>query len=398
MQLLSLSLPENRFFITFYGGLYISDVQKEDALSTYRCITKHKYSGETRQSNGARLSVSDGYPGLQPRSGKTWGGQAQAQAEVPYSAWHPSLGLPPLGQGQGAAADPALLPFLDGTPRIVSSFSEKVVNPGEQFSLMCSAKGAPPPTITWALDDEPIQRDGSHRTNQYTMSDGTTVSHMNVTSPQIKDGGVYRCAARNSVGSAEYQARINVRGACLLLNIRIGSSCIGVWLRVPAPLFSSSFLPSFPPCLLPPPGPPSIRGMKNITAVAGRDSFINCRVIGYPYYSIKWYKDSLLLPDNHRQVVFENGTLKLMDVQKGMDEGEYLCSVLIQPQLSISQSVHVTVKAALPPVGSGQEEEEEEEAAKARLPGVYEREREKWERNTEIESVLQQLQHNDSLA
>ncbi|KAK1336390.1 hypothetical protein QTO34_004196 [Cnephaeus nilssonii] len=50
--------PENRFFITFLGGLYISDVQKEDALSTYRCITKHKYSGETRQSNGARLSVT----------------------------------------------------------------------------------------------------------------------------------------------------------------------------------------------------------------------------------------------------------------------------------------------------------------------------------------------------
>nr|XP_009668394.1 PREDICTED: Down syndrome cell adhesion molecule-like protein 1 [Struthio camelus australis] len=194
-----------------------------------------------------------------------------------------------------------------GPPRIVPSFSEKVVNPGEQFSLMCAAKGAPPPTVTWALDDEPIQRDNGHRTNQYTMSDGTTVSHMNVTSPQIKDGGVYRCTARNSVGSAEYQARINVRG------------------------------------------PPSIRAMKNITAVAGRDTFINCRVIGYPYYSIKWYKDSLLLPDNHRQVVFENGTLKLMDVQKGMDEGEYVCSVLIQPQLSISQSVHVTVKAPGPP-------------------------------------------------
>lgn len=58
LSFLHLSLPENRFFITFYGGLYISDVQKEDALSTYRCITKHKYSGETRQSNGARLSVS----------------------------------------------------------------------------------------------------------------------------------------------------------------------------------------------------------------------------------------------------------------------------------------------------------------------------------------------------
>ncbi|NXL86192.1 DSCL1 protein, partial [Alectura lathami] len=430
-------IPENRFFITSYGGLYISDVQKEDALSTYRCITKHKYSGETRQSNGARLSVSDpaesiptmldsfqsrevragrlvelpciasGYPNpairwlkdgrplpadgrwakritglsiadlrvedsgtyicevtntfgsaevtgtltvidplrvtLTPKKLKTGIGStvilscALSGSPEYVIRWYRNTDLVVVDDfisirgisnetllitaaqksHSGAyqcfatrksqtAQDFSIIMLEDGTPRIVSSFSEKVVNPGEQFSLMCAAKGAPPPTVTWALDDEPIPRDNGHRTNQYTMSDGTTVSHMNVTSPQIKDGGVYRCTARNSVGSAEYQARINVRG------------------------------------------PPSIRAMKNITAVAGRDTFINCRVIGYPYYSIKWYKDSLLLPDNHRQVVFENGTLKLMDVQKGMDEGEYLCSVLIQPQLSISQSVHVTVK--VPPL------------------------------------------------
>ncbi|NXW55649.1 DSCL1 protein, partial [Eurystomus gularis] len=430
-------IPENRFFITSYGGLYISDVQKEDALSTYRCITKHKYSGETRQSNGARLSVSDpaesiptmldsfqsrevkvgrlvelpciasGYPNpavrwikdgrplpadsrwtkritgltisdlrvedsgtyicevtntfgsaevtgtltvidplrvtLTPKKLKTGIGStvilscALSGSPEYVIRWYRNTELVVVDDyisirgisnetllitaaqksHSGAyqcfatrksqtAQDFSIIMLEDGTPRIVSSFSEKVVNPGEQFSLMCAAKGAPPPTVTWALDDEPIPRDSGHRTNQYTMSDGTTVSHMNVTSPQIKDGGVYRCTARNSVGSAEYQARINVRG------------------------------------------PPSIRAMKNITAVAGRDTFINCRVIGYPYYSIKWYKDSLLLPDNHRQVVFENGTLKLMDVQKGMDEGEYLCSVLIQPQLSISQSVHVTVK--VPPL------------------------------------------------
>jgi Down syndrome cell adhesion protein len=85
--------------------------------------------------------------------------------------------------------------------------------------------------------------------------------------------------------------------------------------------------------------------MKNITAIAGRDTYIHCRVIGYPYYSIKWYKNSNLLPFNHRQVAFENnGTLKLSDVQKEVDEGEYTCNVLVQPQLSTSQSVHVTVK------------------------------------------------------
>nr|XP_033775126.1 Down syndrome cell adhesion molecule-like protein 1 isoform X2 [Geotrypetes seraphini] len=430
-------IPENRFFITFSGGLYILDVQKEDALSTYRCITKHKYSGETRQSNGARLSVSDptessptildgfqsqevkigltvelpciasGYPNLASRwikdgrpvpTDSRWTKRSTGLtitelriedsgtyicevtnnfglAEVTgmltvIDPLHVTLTPRKLKTGIGSTVilsctiagspeytirwyrdtelvvldgyisiqgasnetllitaaqkshsgayqcfatrktqteqDFSIIVLEDGTPRIISSFSEKVVNPGEEFSLMCAAKGAPPPTITWTLDEEPTQRDGGHRNSQYTTSDGTTISHMNVSSPQIRDGGVYRCAARNSVGSAEYQARINVRGS------------------------------------------PSIRAMKNITAVAGRDAFIHCRVIGYPYYSIKWYKDSLVLPDNHRQVVFENGTLKLLDVQKRMDEGEYLCSVLIQPQLSISQSVHVTV--TVPPL------------------------------------------------
>uniref|UniRef100_A0A8B9J4P0 Down syndrome cell adhesion molecule like 1 n=1 Tax=Astyanax mexicanus TaxID=7994 RepID=A0A8B9J4P0_ASTMX len=392
-------VPGNRFFLTLYGALYISDVQKEDALSTYRCITKHKYSGETRQSNGARLSVlvsdpactmsdfacavSDSYVlcltlhalcltlrvlcltlcvlclthvchvwpcmchplrvTLSPKNLKTgisstvilscavqgsphftvsWFRNTEpvlpdqhfsiqgshnetlfiTAAQKRHSGAYQCFAT---RKGQ-TAQDFSIILLEDGTPRIVSSFSERVVAPGEPFSLMCAAKGAPPPTITWTLDDEPIARDSAHRASQYTLSDGSTVSHVNVSNPQIRDGGVYRCAARNSAGSAEYQARINVRG------------------------------------------PPSIRAMRNITAVAGRNTFINCRVIGYPYYSIKWYKDGMLLPDNHRQVVYENGTLKLSDVQKGMDEGAYLCSVLIQPQLSISQTVYVTVK--VPPL------------------------------------------------
>ncbi|KAM7413084.1 hypothetical protein PAMA_020458 [Pampus argenteus] len=424
----------NRFFLTSFGALYISEVQKEDALSTYRCITKHKYSGETRQSNGARLSVMDptestpsvldsfqsgevqvghsvelpcvasGYPNptirwlkdgrplpadsrwtrritgltvsdlrledsgnyicevtnsfgskevtghlnvieplrvtLSPKNLKTgisstvilscavqgsphftvsW--YRNTEPVLPdqhfsiHGAHNETLFISAAQKRHSGAyqcfatrkgqtaQDFSIILLEDGTPRIVASFSERVVVPGEPFSLMCAAKGAPPPTITWTLDDEPVARDLSRvRASQYTLSDGSTVSHVNVSSPQIRDGGVYRCAARNSAGSAEYQARINVRG------------------------------------------PPRIRPMKNITAVAGRNSFINCRVIGYPYYSINWYKEGLLLPDNHRQVVYENGTLKLSDVQKGMDEGAYVCSVLIQPQLFITQTVYVTVK------------------------------------------------------
>ncbi|XP_014913837.1 Down syndrome cell adhesion molecule-like protein 1 homolog isoform X1 [Poecilia latipinna] len=431
-------IPGNRFFLTSFGALYISEVQKEDALSTYRCITKHKYSGETRQSNGARLSVKDpkesppsvldsfqsgemqvghsvelpciasGYPNptirwlkdgrplpadsrwtrritgltisdlrledsgnyicevtnsfgskevtghlnvieplrvtLSPKNLKTGISSTvilscavQGSPHFTVSWYRNTEPVMPDQHFsiQGAhnetlfisaaqkrhsgayqcfasrkgqtAQDFSIILLEDGTPRIVASFSERVVVPGEPFSLMCAAKGAPPPTITWTLDDEPVARDLSRvRSSQYTLSDGSTVSFVNVSSPQIRDGGVYRCAARNSAGSAEYQARINVRG------------------------------------------PPRIRPMKNITAVAGRNTFINCRVIGYPYYSINWYKEGILLPDNHRQVVFENGTLKLSDVQKGMDEGAYVCSVLIQPQLFITQTIYVTVK--VPPL------------------------------------------------
>ncbi|KAI3373552.1 hypothetical protein L3Q82_022149, partial [Scortum barcoo] len=411
----------NRFSLTSFGALYISDVQKEDALSTYRCITKHKYSGETRQSNGARLSVMDpnessptildsfqagevyagqsielpcaagGYPSptvrwlkdgrplpsdarwtrrltgltisdlrqedsgsyacevtnsfgskevsgqlhvidplrvtLSPKNLKTgisstlfftctvegspeytitWysntepivpdqhisiQGQHNDTLQITAAQKFHSGAYQCFASRKGhTAQDFSIILLEDGTPRIVSSFSERVVNPGEPFSLMCAAKGAPPPPLHHLDTGRRARgaRDSTYKTSQYTLSDGLTVSHVNVSSPLIRDGE-------------------------------------SVSLR-----------------------PPRIRPMRDITAVAGRNTYITCRVIGYPYYSIKWLKDGMQLPDNHRQVVFENGTLRLTDVQKGADEGTYLCSVLIQPQVSINQTVHVTVK--VPPL------------------------------------------------
>uniref|UniRef100_A0A8C1KKW8 Down syndrome cell adhesion molecule like 1 n=1 Tax=Cyprinus carpio TaxID=7962 RepID=A0A8C1KKW8_CYPCA len=385
-------VPGNRFFLTSYGALYISDVQKEDALSTYRCITKHKYSGETRQSNGARLSVLDptetqpsvmdsfqsgeiqvgrsielpciasGYPNptirwlkdgrplpadsrwtrrltgltisdlrledsgnyicevtnsfgskevtghlnvieplrvtLSPKNLKTGISSTvilscavQGSPHFTVSWFRNTEPIVPdqhfsiqgahnetlfitaaqkrhsgayqcfaTRKGQ-TAQDFSIILLEDGTPRIVSSFSERVVAPGEPFSLMCAAKGAPPPTITWTLDDEPVARDSAHRASQYTLSDGSTVSHVNVTNPQIRDGGVYRCAARNSAGSAEYQARINVRGACLLFNlrpIRPHSSCEQYNSSILK--ISCSFPPSVPPLIQPFDFPPTSIG------------------------------------------------------------------------------------------------------------------------------------------
>uniref|UniRef100_A0A7N6A605 Down syndrome cell adhesion molecule a n=1 Tax=Anabas testudineus TaxID=64144 RepID=A0A7N6A605_ANATE len=377
---MSINAEMSRFLITSTGALYILDVQMEDGLYNYRCMTRHRYTGETRQSNSARLIVSDptnsaphildsferrevmashrvelpckasGHPapkyrwlkdnrplepdtrfrqsvtGLlieraQPSDTGTyvcevWNGygnaevvgRLQVKGQCPtYLTFHLQNNdcLVTLKKMKNTIYFSAALEakFHYGTPKILASFSEKVYNINEFVSLSCTVKGTPEPRVTWTLDDEPVVRDSRHRISHYTNTEGHVVSHLNISQTQVPDGGVYRCICNNSAGTVSYQARINVRG------------------------------------------PASIRPMKNLTAIAGRDMYIHCRVIGYPYYSIKWYKDSNLLPYNHRQRAFENnGTLKLFDVQKDVDEGEYTCNVLVQPQLSTHQSVYVTVK------------------------------------------------------
>ena len=58
LNVLFLSAPGQRYLITSTGALYILDVLPEDGLNNYRCTTRHRYTGETRQSNSARLIVS----------------------------------------------------------------------------------------------------------------------------------------------------------------------------------------------------------------------------------------------------------------------------------------------------------------------------------------------------
>uniref|UniRef100_A0A4W4FCD7 Cell adhesion molecule DSCAM n=1 Tax=Electrophorus electricus TaxID=8005 RepID=A0A4W4FCD7_ELEEL len=423
-----------RFSRTSTGALYIQDVQKEDELFNYRCMTKHRYTSETRQSNSARLFVPDptnsapvildgfekreimatnrvelpckasGHPApkyrwlrdnrplepdtrfqqtmtglvienaqpsdsgnyvcevwnsygnaevigrllvkeplrvvVSPRKVKgSVGSQVSLTCSVTGSdeyelSWYrngdkinaavsvhmngvnkENLVMDGMAKSDGgayqcfarkgklSAQDFVQVILEDGTPKILSAFSEKVVSPNEAVSLLCHVKGTPQPVVTWTLDDDLVMKDSRHRMGHSLTADGNVISYLNISHTQVRDSGVYRCTCNNSAGTVSYQARINVRG------------------------------------------PADIRPMKNLTAIAGRDTYIHCHVIGYPYYSIKWYKNSNLLPFNDRQRAFENnGTLKLLNVQKELDEGEYACHVLVQPQLFKNQSVHVTVK------------------------------------------------------
>ncbi|XP_074458475.1 cell adhesion molecule DSCAM isoform X5 [Larus michahellis] len=329
-----------RFLITSTGALYILDVQNEDGLYNYRCITRHRYTGETRQSNSARLFVSDpansapsildgfdhrkamagqrvelpckasGHPApkyrwlkdnvpwepdsrfrqtvtgllientrpsdtgnyvcevwnnygtaemigrlyvkqplkatISPRKVKSSvGSQVSLSCSVTGTedqelSWYrngeiinpgnnvritgvnrENLIMDGMAKSDGgayqcfvrkdkmSAQDYVQVVLEDGTPKIISAFSEKVVSPGEPVSLMCNVKGTPLPTITWTLDEDPIVKDGSHRISQIITSEGNVVSYLNISNTQVRDGGVYRCTANNSAGVVLYQARIN---------------------------------------------------------------------------------------------------------------------------------------------------------------------------------------------
>lgn len=67
----------------------------------------------------------------------------------------------------------------------------------------------------WQLDSQPIVEVSSlHRyaIGQYVDSSGDVISHLNITHVRPDDGGLYKCIASNSMGSAEFSTRLNVYG------------------------------------------------------------------------------------------------------------------------------------------------------------------------------------------
>lgn len=74
------------------------------------------------------------------------------------------------------------------------------------------------------------------------------ISHVNVTSVRVTDGGLYECSAENEAGSDQHSARLNVYGT------------------------------------------PTVRPMGRLTAVAGQSFSVSCPVGGHPIEKIVWEK------------------------------------------------------------------------------------------------------------
>ncbi|CAL4073591.1 unnamed protein product, partial [Meganyctiphanes norvegica] len=190
-------------------------------------------------------------------------------------------------------------------PQLVYRFIEQTLQPGPAVSLKCISQGTPTPQITWKLDGFPLPTSHRYLMGQYVSAHGNVVSHVNISSAQVKDGGIYTCTAQNTAGTTTHTARLNIYGA------------------------------------------PHVRPMGQVSAVAGESYIVTCPVAGYPIDEIIWMKDGVQLPVSHRQHVFDNGTLVMDQVTRGMDDGRYSCTA--QTNKGQHHSQYLTLTVMVPP-------------------------------------------------
>ncbi|XP_013170496.1 PREDICTED: Down syndrome cell adhesion molecule-like protein Dscam2 [Papilio xuthus] len=198
----------------------------------------------------------------------------------------------------------------DSRPELVYTFIEQAVQPGAQVALKCSAVGEPPPRFRWTLDGQLIPpHHGAAITEGHEngptgigSSNNYILSTLSLSSARVEHGGRYECRATNSHGSVAHAARLNVYG------------------------------------------PPYIRAMNPVKAVAGSDITIWCPYYGFPIDSVKWEGGAGADPRYHQV----DGQLTITNVDRNRDKGGWICSVLTPGGELARREVQVSVVS--PPV------------------------------------------------
>ncbi|PSN39680.1 Down syndrome cell adhesion molecule-like protein Dscam2 [Blattella germanica] len=181
-----------------------------------------------------------------------------------------------------SAQGSAQLKIGNSPPVLLNTFRNETLHPGESWSAKCEATGAPLPDISWRLDNETLSVN-ERVTMSNRVSGDSVFSYVNISSLKLDDGGYYECIATNKMGIDVYGSSLHIYG------------------------------------------PPHIKPMPDYSVIAGQHAEFHCSVVGYPISDIRWEKDGRSLPENHRQIVYSNGTLVIREIQKYSDQGGYVC-------------------------------------------------------------------------
>ncbi|XP_052738049.1 cell adhesion molecule Dscam2-like [Bicyclus anynana] len=174
----------------------------------------------------------------------------------------------------------------DTAPELQYTFIEQVLRPGQVVTLKCSAAGAPPPHFAWLLDGQPLNtlaRGHRYSIEQFAMKSNEVVSYLNITAVRSEDGGLYTCRAANSLGEIAHTSRLNIYG------------------------------------------PPYVRSIGPIRAVAGRELVLYCPYSGYPISSVRWERDGSQL--EWEGSASGEGALRIARVEAA-SAGAYTCSAV----------------------------------------------------------------------
>ncbi|XP_072946504.1 cell adhesion molecule Dscam2-like [Epargyreus clarus] len=156
--------------------------------------------------------------------------------------------------------------LVSGNVMITQHFTEKIMTPGEDISLQCSATASRPPRFIWERDGVVISSntDSRYILGQMMSSSGVgVVSHLNISRMRVEDGGLYSCIAYEGDSSTSHIARIDVYG------------------------------------------PPYIRTLPPIKVQSGDSLKLRCPYYGYPISKLEWEHKgrkivSSLLPQHAR--------------------------------------------------------------------------------------------------
>ncbi|XP_050356636.1 cell adhesion molecule Dscam2-like [Nymphalis io] len=102
-----------------------------------------------------------------------------------------------------------------GNILITQHFNEKIISPGEDVSLQCTATSDRPPRFIWERDGVVISSntDSRHILGQMMSSTGIgVISHLNISRVRVEDGGLYSCIAFEGDSTTRHTARIDVYG------------------------------------------------------------------------------------------------------------------------------------------------------------------------------------------
>ncbi|XP_045772265.1 Down syndrome cell adhesion molecule-like protein Dscam2 [Maniola jurtina] len=193
----------------------------------------------------------------------------------------------------------------DSPPELQYTFIEQALRGGGSVALRCVAAASPPPRVTWLLDGHPLEHYLPH--HRYSISEeastqGEVVSTLNVTATTASDGGRYSCRASNALGAVDHSARLNIYG------------------------------------------PPSIRPMSTVRAVAGENLTLHCPYAGYPISSVSWRRRGAATALAGAGRAAARGAALQLTPAQPHDAGHYACTVTAPSGPAATRDVEIQVR------------------------------------------------------